>query len=106
MKTIVINSTERKNASLPQVAPASHGKGISTSGKTDKSLLAGLFSAVLEEDVTPHQAACLLNAIMALLVTVFAMAMPMLFRVLCFAWFATALWQCKRAGLGDDNEDE
>ncbi len=63
--------------------------------------LARLFSTVLEEDVTPRQSAYLLNAIVALLLTVFSLAVPFVFRLLCLAWLVLALRSCKFA-LGKD----
>ncbi len=64
--------------------------------------LAHIFSAALEEDVTPKQTLCILHAILALLFLVFSLAVPFAFRLLCIAWFAYALHRCKQAGLGEE----
>ena len=61
--------------------------------------LAVLFSEVMDERVTPRQAVCIVNAVLALLLTVFSLAVPMLFRLICVVWLFVALRQCKREGL-------
>jgi hypothetical protein len=65
-------------------------------------VLAAVFSEVMDERITPRQAVCIVNAFVALMLTVFSFAVPMLFRVICFAWLLVALRQCRREGLGDD----
>lgn len=63
--------------------------------------LAAVFSEVMEEHITPRQALCIVNAVLALILTVFSLAVPMMLRILCIAWLFVALRQCKREGLGE-----
>ncbi len=64
--------------------------------------IADLFSAVMEEQITPKQARLILNAIFALIVTVFTVGMPLWFNFLSFAWMIHALWLCKKNGLAEE----
>lgn len=73
--------------------------------RTDSQLLlalAHLYSRILEEKITPSQALRLLNAQLAFLFLAFPLYFPMPVRILFLVWFATALIQCRRAGLGKD----
>ena len=64
-------------------------------------ILAAAFSEVMEEHITPRQALSIVNAVLALILTVFSLAVPMMLRILCVAWLFVALRQCKREGLGE-----
>lgn len=74
----------------------------SLSGLSPVRVLAVIFSEIMDELVTPRQALCIVNALLALLLTVFSLAVPMFFRLLCVAWLFVALRQCKREGLGSE----
>ena len=63
--------------------------------------VAGVFSAILEEEVTPRQARCLLNAALALTTCLLCAALPLVLRFAAFAWLFSALRNCRRAGLGE-----
>ena len=64
--------------------------------------LAAVFSGVMDERITPRQAVCITQAVMALLITVFSLCMPTVLRLLCLGWLIAALRQCRREGLGND----
>ena len=64
--------------------------------------MTALFSAVVEEELTNKQTLLIINAILAILVTVFAEGMPMRFTGICLIWMVHALHMCKKAGLGDE----
>lgn len=66
--------------------------------------LALLFSDVMDEHISPRQALCIVNAVAALLLTVFSLAVPLMFRLLCLAWLFVALRQCKAEGLGESKK--
>lgn len=70
------------------------------------SVIAEIFSAVMEEQITPKQAKLLTNAIIAIILTVFTVGMPLWFNFLTFAWMIHALWLCKKNGLADEETDE
>lgn len=70
--------------------------------KSLMTVIADIFSAVMEEQITPKQARLILNAIFALIVTVFTVGMPLWFNFLSFAWMIHALWLCKKNGLGEE----
>jgi hypothetical protein len=62
--------------------------------------LSELFSAVLEEDVSPMQTLCLLNSVLSLFMVVFPIGIPFLLRILFLVWFVLSLLQCRQAGMG------
>ena len=62
--------------------------------------LSQLFSAVLEEEVSPLQTLCLLNAVLAFTATVFPLDISFMLRGLFLLWFAAGLLQCRQAGMG------
>ena len=64
------------------------GKGISE-----------IFSAVMDEEISPKQSLLIIQSIVSGLVTVFAVGMPLWFTVLSLGWFGLSLLMCKRAGL-------
>lgn len=66
--------------------------------------VANVFSAVMEETVTPQQAKCIINLILALLLVVFPVNIPILLRFIFLAWFGVSVLQCKRAGIVEDEE--
>ncbi len=68
--------------------------------------VADIFSAVMEETVTPHQALCILNLIVALIMVVFPVDMPILLRLIFAVWFGASFFQCKNAGIFDDESEE
>ena len=72
-------------------------------GKTLASI-AKVFSDVLEEEINPKQSLYILNAILAAIVTVFAIGMPLWFTGLSLLWLWLGLHLCKKAGLGEERE--
>jgi len=65
-------------------------------------IVADIFSAVMEETVTPYQALCIINMVVAFVMVVFPVAMPIVLRLIFLVWFATAFFQCKRTGMFDE----
>ena len=63
--------------------------------------LSELFSAVLEEDVSPMQTLCLLNSVLSLFMVVFPIGIPFLLRILFLVWFVLSLLQCRQAAMGN-----
>lgn len=61
--------------------------------------IASFFSNVLEEKVSPAQALCLINLMLALLMTVFPVSMPLLLRALFIVWLGIALRVCRQSGI-------
>jgi hypothetical protein len=101
INNITINNTkikkgiEMENMSLAESKKSSIIKSIAT-GTSE------LFSAVLEEEVSPKQSMLILHSIVAGIVTVFATGMPLWFTCLSIAWFGYSLHLCKKAGLGEE----
>ena len=58
--------------------------------------VAAVFSAVMEEEVTPQQAVAILHLIASLSLLVFPVAMPVVMRIISFAWFGVSIWLCKK----------
>lgn len=54
--------------------------------------VAEVFSAVMEEEVTPQQAACVLNVIMSLLLVVFPVNVPIILRLICMVWLGASVY--------------
>lgn len=54
--------------------------------------VAEVFSAVMEEEVTPQQAACVLNVIMSLLLVVFPVNVPIILRLICTVWLGASVY--------------
>ncbi len=54
--------------------------------------VAEVFSAVIEEEVTPQQAACVLNVIMSLLLVVFPVNVPIILRLICMVWLGASVY--------------
>lgn len=54
--------------------------------------VAEVFSAVMEEEVTPQQAACVLNVIMSLLLVVFPINVPIILRLICMVWLGASVY--------------
>ena len=104
MKTSVCSSVRPNLLSLlsTRVRRSSFSLVQSLANLSGVRALAVLFSDVMDEQITPRQALCIVNAVLALLVTVFSLAVPMLFRLLCIVWLLVALRQCKAEGLGQD----
>ena len=48
--------------------------------------VANIFSAVMEEEVTPRQASCILNLILSVTLLVFPVCMPVVLRLIAFVW--------------------
>ena len=69
--------------------------------KSAWTFFAAIFSSVIEEEITPHQARLIVNAIMAALTTAVTAAAPVWITFLALAWLITALRQCKKAGLNN-----
>ncbi len=65
--------------------------------------IAELFSAIMGEKVTARQAFFILNAMLALFMTIFPVNMSVVVRLICLTWAGIALLQCRGEGLG--NED-
>lgn len=61
--------------------------------------IAALFSRILEEKITPSQALCLVNLMLALVLAIFPVSMPMLLRVVFIVWLGLALRACRQSGL-------
>lgn len=61
--------------------------------------VANVFSAIMEEEVTPQQASCILNIILSLIVLVFTIGMPVFLQIITFAWLGVSVWQGKKSGL-------
>lgn len=61
-----------------------------------------LFSAVMEENVTPMQTLCLLNSVLAGLMLIFTACVPMMVRLIFLVWFGISLLQCRQAGMGKE----
>ena len=61
--------------------------------------IASFFSSILEEKVSPVQALCLINLMLALLMTVFPVSMPLLLRALFIVWLGIALRVCRQSGI-------
>lgn len=70
--------------------------------ETNESLMecvANVFSAIMEEEVTPQQSACILNLIAAVIMTVFPVSLPVIVRLIFLVWMGVAAYQCKKAGM-------
>ena len=76
-------------------------KTTTESSNTIKAI-ARIFSAVMEEEITPRQSLLIIHAIVALFFGVFTCGLPFWFNLICAAWFYLALRLCKNAGLGTD----
>lgn len=61
-----------------------------------------LFSAIMEENVSPRQALLALNAMLALVCLMFPIGISIALRIVFFTWFAIAILQCKNAGMGEE----
>ncbi len=60
---------------------------------------ADALSVMVEEDISPLQLLCIFQAVISFVVLVFAVCVPLPLRCVMLAWFASSVWQCKRAGL-------
>lgn len=60
--------------------------------------IANLFSAIMEEEVTPRQTLYILNMMTALFMTVFPV-MPFVLRLLCITWLCVSVLQCRMNGV-------
>lgn len=70
--------------------------------ETNESLMecvANVFSAIMEEEVTPQQSACILNLIAAVIMTVFPVSLPVIVRLIFLVWMGVAAYQCKKTGM-------
>lgn len=65
-------------------------------------IVADIFSAVMEEEVTPHQALCIINLVVAFIMVVFPIGMPVVLRLIFLVWFGAGYFQCKSTGMFDD----
>lgn len=65
--------------------------------------LAEIFSAIMEEEVTPQHTLLIVNAMMSLFMLVFPIYSSIALRIICFAWFLVAILQCKKAGMDKVN---
>lgn len=61
--------------------------------------IAEVFSAVMEEEVTPQQVLCVLNLMASFFMVAFPVNLPVIVRIIFAAWFCVAFYQCKRAGM-------
>lgn len=61
--------------------------------------VANVFSAIMEEEVTPQQSACILNLLGALIMVVFPVSLPVIVRLIFIIWLGSAAYQCKKAGM-------
>ena len=62
--------------------------------------LSDFFSSVLEEEVSPMQTLCFLNAFLAFFMLVFPVGIPFVLRIIFLCWFVLSLLQCRQAGMG------
>lgn len=53
--------------------------------------VAEVFSLVMEEKVTPQQASCILNVFASLLLVVFPVNIPFIFRVVFMVWMGVSV---------------
>lgn len=61
--------------------------------------LAQLFSAVMEEEVTPRHTLLALNVMVALLMLLFPADLPVMARCISFVWMCVGLLQCRNEGM-------
>ncbi len=59
--------------------------------------LAGIYSAIMEERISPQLTLHLLNAQMAAFVALLPATLPLTLRLVCFLWAALALTGCREA---------
>ena len=64
--------------------------------------VASVFSSIMEEPVSTRQARCIINAIFALIATIFPAPLPFALRAVAIAWLWTALRKCRKAGLKEE----
>ena len=64
--------------------------------------IAVIFSAIMEEEVTPHQASCILNVILSITFLVFPVSMPAVLRIIALVWMAVSFYMCRQAGIIDN----
>lgn len=60
---------------------------------------AKFLSVSVEEEISPLQALCILQAVLSFTVLVFSVCVPLVVRLLMLAWFVFSLRQCRRSGL-------
>lgn len=63
--------------------------------KSVMECVAEVFSAIMEEEVTPQQAACILNVIAATMMTILPVNLPILLRIICLVWMGVSVFQLK-----------
>lgn len=58
-----------------------------------------IFSAIMEENITPAQALAILNTMFGMLILVFPVEMPFIGRIISLVWVCVSLIQCRLKGL-------
>ena len=102
MKTQVTTSAQLVRTSVNPLANLSARVSFSRHLASTELIqsLSEFFSAVLEEEVSPMQTLCLLNAVFALVMAVFPLGIPLVLRILFLLWFGIGLLQCRQADMG------
>ena len=63
--------------------------------KSFMECVAEVFSAIMEEEVTTQQASCIINVIVATLMTVFPVNIPILLRIFSLVWMGVSILHLK-----------
>lgn len=58
--------------------------------------LSDIFSAIMEERVSPEQTVCLLNVMLALTLAIFPVGISFIVRILLLAYLAVSVYHCKQ----------